>query len=286
MRLVVGGGGEIRLVGGDQRQAFVVGEIDQHRLGRALGARAVALQFDIEPVAEQAMQRVEPRGGEMALAGGDGAIERAAGPAGERDDAVGLAFQPVELEPRRLVRRRIEEGARGQPHQAAIAGLARGEQHDARALGLAHWRCAARGRCRRNRSPARSRRSAGCRRRELFGEFQRAEHVVGVGERQRRLLVGLRQLGQARDGERAFQQRIGRVHVQVHEIEVGQAGDSWLAPRVGTRRAQVHRQGARNSTYPRHPRRRALSREPRRTDGRRRAAVSPSRARLTAATSG
>ena len=56
---------------------------------------------------------------------------------------------------------------------------------------------------------------------ELLGEFQRPEHVVGVGERERRLLVGLRQLGQARDGERAFQQRIVRVHVQVHEIEIG-----------------------------------------------------------------
>ena len=71
VRLVVGAVGEIRLVGGDQRNAFAVGEIDQHRLGHALVGRAVALQFDIEPVAEQAVQRVEPRGGEMALAGGD-----------------------------------------------------------------------------------------------------------------------------------------------------------------------------------------------------------------------
>ena len=51
----------------------------------------------------------------------------------------------------------------------------------------------------------------------LLGEFQRPEHVVGVGERQRRLVVGLGQLGQLGDGQRAFQQRIGGVHVQVHE---------------------------------------------------------------------
>ena len=56
---------------------------------------------------------------------------------------------------------------------------------------------------------------------QLFGEFQRAEHVVGVGERQRRLLVGLGEIGQARQRNRAFQQRIVRVHVQVHEIEIG-----------------------------------------------------------------
>ena len=56
---------------------------------------------------------------------------------------------------------------------------------------------------------------------ELLGEFERAEHVVGVGERERRLMVGFGELGKPRDGERAFQQRIGRVHVQVHEIEFG-----------------------------------------------------------------
>ena len=55
MRLVVGAVGEIRLVGRDQRDAFAVSEIDQHRLGHALVRRAVALQFDIEPVAEQAV---------------------------------------------------------------------------------------------------------------------------------------------------------------------------------------------------------------------------------------
>ncbi len=109
---VIGGAGEIRLVGRDQRHAFGIGEIDQHRLGHALVGGAVALQLDVEAVAEQAVQRVEPRGGEMALPRRDRAIERPAGPAGERDDALGFALQPLELEARRLVRRRVEEGAR------------------------------------------------------------------------------------------------------------------------------------------------------------------------------
>ncbi len=64
--------------------------------------------------------------------------------------------------------------------------------------------------------------------REFLGEFQRPEHVVGVGERERRLMVGLGQLGQPRNGERAFQQRIVRVHVQVHEIEIGHVSLSKL----------------------------------------------------------
>ena len=105
VRFVILRGGEVRLVGGDQRNAFAVGEIDQHRLDALLGRGAVALQFDIEPVAEQREQRIEPAGGEMALPGGDSRIERTAWAAGERDDAVGLAFEPGELEARRLVRR-------------------------------------------------------------------------------------------------------------------------------------------------------------------------------------
>ncbi len=56
---------------------------------------------------------------------------------------------------------------------------------------------------------------------ELVGEFQRPEHVVGVGERERRLLVGFGELGEPRNGQRAFEQRIGRMHVQMHETGIG-----------------------------------------------------------------
>ena len=161
--------GEERLVGGDQRQALAIGKIDQHRLGRALLRRAVPLQLDIEAVAEQSVQCVEPRGGEMALPRRDRAIERPARPAGQRNDALGLALQPFELEPRRLARRRVEEGARIEPHQAPVAGFAGGRAARCARAALARWRLlAAHGRCHRNRSPRRNRRSAGCRRRPFF----------------------------------------------------------------------------------------------------------------------
>ena len=52
---------------------------------------------------------------------------------------------------------------------------------------------------------------------ELFREFERAEHVVGVGQRQRGLVVGLGEFRQLANRQRAFEQRIGRMHVQVHE---------------------------------------------------------------------
>ena len=57
--------------------------------------------------------------------------------------------------------------------------------------------------------------------RELVGKLERAEHVVGVGQREGRLAVGFRKLREPRDRQRAFEQRIGRVHVQVHEAGVG-----------------------------------------------------------------
>jgi hypothetical protein len=222
MRLVVGGSGKVRLIRRDQRDAVLVGEIDQRRLDAALGGHAVALQLHVKAVAEQRAQRLKPRAGEMALAGGNGEVERAARAAGERDHALGFAGEPVELEPRRLVRRGFEEGARVEPHQTAVAFGARGEEDDARAL-LGDGRAAAGAMV--GVAEVDGERAtddgldavAG----ELLGEFQAAEHVVGVGERQCRLLVGLRQLGEARNGKRAFEQRIGRVHVQVHEVQAG-----------------------------------------------------------------
>ncbi len=134
---------------------------------------------------------------------------------------VRLALQPFELEARRLVRRRVHEGARRQPHQAAITGIAGGEQHDPAAFGLGIGVAGAVVRVAEvdGERTADDRLDAGTG--DLLGEFERAEHVIGVGQRQRRLLVGLGQFGEARDRQRAFQQRIGRVHVQMHEVEIG-----------------------------------------------------------------
>jgi len=99
------------------------------RLHGALGRCAVALQFDIEAVAEQRLQLLAARLRERVLAARNGAIERAAGPAGERDQPAGLALEPGQLEMRPFLLRRIQIGARAQPHQAAIARFAAGQEH-------------------------------------------------------------------------------------------------------------------------------------------------------------
>src|SRR5262245_6420955 len=51
----------------------------------------------------------------------------------------------------------------------------------------------------------------------LVGEFQRPEHVVGVGQRERRLAVGLGELTELGDLDRALQERIGGMDVEVDE---------------------------------------------------------------------
>ena len=155
---------------------------------------------------------------------------------------------------RGLARRRVQERARGEPHQIAVALLVRGEQHDARTL---------------DRLPAVTRRfliaeidreraaddrldaAPG----KLVGELERAEHVVGVGQRKGRLAVGFRELREARDRQRAFEQRIGRVHVQMHEAGVGHRFLVILGPasKLVRRCARVHRLSAALPGFPTSP---------------------------------
>ncbi len=132
MGLVVVIAGEIRLVGRNQRQALCIGEIDQAGLDAALAVHAVALQLDIEAIAEQLCQLLAARRRKLGIAGAERHRDRPIRAAGQRDDVFGFAIEPVELDVRRLMHRRLEEGARIEPHQAAVAALARGEQHDPR----------------------------------------------------------------------------------------------------------------------------------------------------------
>ena len=190
MGLVVVGGGKIRLVGRDQRQALGIGEIDQAGLGAALLLDAVTLQFDIEPVAEQACQPVAARRRQRGLIGSDRQRNRPLRPAGQRDQIFGVALQPFELDVRGLVDRRFQERPRVQPHQAAITALARRQQHDPRRGGgqrIARVRILIAEIDRELAADDRLDAVAG----HLVGELQRPEHVVGVGQRQRRLAVRL-----------------------------------------------------------------------------------------------
>ena len=220
VRFVVVIAGEVRLVGRDQRQSLGISEIDQAGFRAALPVDAVSLQFDIEAVAEQARQPIATRRGQRRMIAMERQRNRSVRAAGQRDQIFGISLEPFELDMRGLMNRRLQERPRVQPHQAAIAALARGQQHDSRR--------------RRRKRVARvgvlvakiDRELAADDRldaiaRHLVGEFQRPEHVVGVGQRQRRLAVGFRKLAELGDLDRTLQQRIGRMNVEMDESGTG-----------------------------------------------------------------
>ena len=179
--------GEERLVGGDERNAARVGKLDQRRLGHPFGRHTVTLQFDVEAVAEQPLQMFAARYQKRALSGPNRRVERPIGAAAERNQPVGLAGEPVKFEVRPFGRFGVEIGARAEPHQAAIAILPCRKQHDPRPA-LTHC-----GRALVVVAEIDAERAADdrldARTRHLLGEFERTEHIVGVGERERRLPV-------------------------------------------------------------------------------------------------
>ena len=276
MGLIVLAGGEERLVGGDKRDAARIGELDQRRLGQPFRRDPVALQFDVQAVAEQTLQRFAARQRERALAAADREVERPARTAGERNQAVRFGRQPGELDVRLLGRRRFQIGARAQPHQAAVALLARSQKHEARPC-LAHRGAAfflvAEIDAERT---ADDRLDAGAR--HLLGELERSEHVVGVGQRQCGLTVLLGEVRQAGDGQRPFQQRIGGVHVQVHKARFGCGGHAHRYSRVAIPKGSSMRERRRRcpcrASFRRSPRTGSLLRRPTDTTASRRGAGS------------
>ena len=223
VRLVVLARREKRLVGGDDGKSGPVGEIEQRGLDGPLALEPVALDFDIEPAIEDRLELAEPRPRELRLFGREHAVDRAVRPAGERDQAVGVRRQPVGRHVRRRLGLDLEEALRHQRHEIPVAVLAGGEQHDARQA--MHARAVvARGLVAEHdrERAADDRLDAGPG--QLFRKLQCSKEVTGVGERQRRLPVGRRQLREPRDRQRALQQRIGRMDVQMDEAGIGQGG--------------------------------------------------------------
>ncbi len=116
--------------------------------------------------------------------------------------------------------RRLQKRPRIEPHQAAIAALARGEQHDPRwrsGKSIARIGVLVAEIDRKLAADDRLYAVAG----HLVGEFQRPEHVVGVGQRQSRLVVRFRQFAELLDLDRSLQQRIGGMDVEMNKSGAG-----------------------------------------------------------------
>ncbi|MBA7479439.1 hypothetical protein ES707_14873 [subsurface metagenome] len=220
MRLIIVIAGEIRLVGRNQRQALGIGKVNQPALDAALAVHAMPLQLDIEAVAEHLCQPLAAHRRQFRVAGTERRRNRSVRPTCQCNDVVGVAIKPFELDVRRLMHRRFQEGARIEPHQAAVAALAGRKQHDARRdLRMRIARIGVLVAEIDGKFQADDRLDAVAR--HLVGEFQRPEHVVGVGQRQRRLLVGFRKFAELGDLDRALQQRIGGMDVEMDESGIG-----------------------------------------------------------------
>jgi hypothetical protein len=170
-----------------------ISKINQLRLGEPLARHAVALQFNVETVAEQPLQHLAARRRDRMLPGDERAVEWSIGTAGQRNQPASGVIKPGYLDVRPLLRRGFKIRARTQPHQAAVAALVGGEQNQAWPIvfDVAVFDVAEIDR----HGAADDRLNPGAR--QLFRELQRAEHVVGIGQGERRLPILLRELGQA-----------------------------------------------------------------------------------------
>ena len=124
--------GEVRFIGRHQRQIEFISEIDETRLGKLLILGAMALQFDIEPIAEYLHQLFDARARHLRLTLDQGFVDRPIGAAGQTDETVGMPAQIFDADMRLGRIWRIEIGAARQHHQIAIARLILGEERQAR----------------------------------------------------------------------------------------------------------------------------------------------------------
>ncbi len=218
VRFVVIARSEERFVGCDQRDTARVGEFNENVFSRSFRGHAVALQFYVEPIAEQALQLVAACDSERALTGDDRNVERTVGAARERDQSIRRALEPGKLDMGAFMLLGLEISARRQPHEAPVTVLAGGQQdkvrppfpgHTVAVLLIAEVDAQ---RAADNRLNTRAR--------HFLGKLERAEHVIGIGESERRLAVLFGELGQPRNGQRAFEQGVGRMHVQMHEARL------------------------------------------------------------------
>ena len=219
LRLVVGGGGEIGLVGGDQRQALRIGELEQRRLDAALALQPVALQLDVEPAVEQRREPLQPRFREFRQAERQRPVDRPRRSAGQRDQALGFG-ERGEADMRLVAVGRVEPDARGEPHQRAVALFVLGDERQRRARDLRLGEAGGGGRRVAEVDGdlrADDRLHPGLR--QLLRKLQRAEQVVGVGDRQRRHRIGFGELGQRLDRQRPLAQRKGAVDAQMDETD-------------------------------------------------------------------
>ena len=224
VRLVVVGAREVGFVGGNDRNPERIGELQELRLDIVLALEAVALDLDVEAVAERRSKPLQPLLGKRLLSLPQRAVDGPVGTASERDQPIGLGRERADRGVHRIGRGGFQMRPAHDLHHVGVAGLARRKQRD-RAVPRAALRRHPSGLLDQLRlalreidvqSHADDRLDAGLR--ELVGELERTEEVVGIGQAQRRQLVRRGELGELRDRQRTLEQRVRRMDLEVHEF--------------------------------------------------------------------
>ena len=218
---------EIALVGRDERQILVVGDVDELRFDELLARDAMPLKLDIETIAEDVLELLHARCRDGTVVIRKGFVDRAVRTAGQYDQALGMLRYVADPGIRRLAIARAHVGAARYLKQIAVTDLAHGEKRE-QAIAMRRWQCGKAGDARTgsvdfleidSEAYAGDRLNAAAR--ELVRELERAEQIVRVGQRERGKAELGRPLGQRADRQRAFEQRIGRMHFEVHERRGG-----------------------------------------------------------------
>ena len=206
--------GKIHVVGGDQRQAQVIGDVDHRPLGRGLGRDRlaivlhVALEFNVKAVAEDRVQRGRMGAGVIQLARRRQLPQGAGRPAGQADQPGGVAGKFVHCDMRRVLDRG-DVKARGKRHQVHPPALVLREQHH---------RPAGRARIQRDLAPDDGLHALVHR---LDRKLQRREQGVGVGQRDGGHPFGGGEGRKLLDRDRAFQQRVLGMAAKMDELGGG-----------------------------------------------------------------
>ena len=234
---------EIRLIGGDERQAASIGHLHEMWLDGLFRGAVMTLELDIKAIVEKLLQTDEPRLGQIVPAGGDGPIRGTAWPTAERHQTVVAVHKRRDRHMRRNTRLCLHEGIGHQPDEIPVSGLTGGYQDDIGERTFARILPAyvvGVGKVDRDLA-ADNRLDAGLG--HFLGELKRAEQIARVGNPQRRHAVGGREVHQRLERQCPLKQRIGRMDPQMNEADV--AGSAThdailLAPSVGHGRRPVH----------------------------------------------
>ena len=212
--------GEETLIGRDQRQILGIGQIDQLALDLVLVLKEMSLQFDVEPPRKQTCQTVEHRRGIGLAARQEHAPDSPFEPRRQGDQPVGHTGQIFDRDLRFLLAGALHIGPADDPHEVPVAGLGLHEQNQLIGRDVLAADDPQPAPPRLGRSPdleldADDRLHPGLHGRDR--KFQRAEQVAGIGHRDRRHRLGLRQLRQILRLNRPLGERVGAVDAQMDE---------------------------------------------------------------------